>query len=148
MQIKRILMGTGKTVIRDSKNRSRSKRESALIRRMMAARYGKILPTHRLLAATDLEFTEAYEKLFEILMTKDRTLSVKTKELVAIGILSTKGQFEALETHIRRALRIGVTSKQILEVLEVAMLYGGTESLIFGADSLATQKVKQEGIMT
>ncbi len=85
----------------------------------------------------DPEFAEAYEDLFELLMTKDRMLSVKTKELLVIGILATKAEYDALDTHIQRALRIGITSREILEVLEVGMMYGGTESMIFGAQHLA-----------
>jgi alkylhydroperoxidase/carboxymuconolactone decarboxylase family protein YurZ len=116
---------------------------SILLKRMKNARYGSLLPVHKFIAEKDPEFTEAYENLFEFLMSKERFLPVKTKEFIAIGILASKGQFDALDTHIRRALQINASLKEILEVLEVSMLYGGTESLIFGARYLERLKNKQ-----
>ncbi len=104
---------------------------------MKKARHGSILPAHQLIANIDPTFGEAYEELFELIMTRDRSLSVRTKELIVIGILAAKGQFSALDTHIHRAMKIGIGQKEILEALEVSMLYGGTESMIVGGELLA-----------
>ncbi len=121
-----------------SKNSAQSGNDSrALIRRMKRARHGAISATHSLLARADPDFAVVYEELFELLMTKDRFLNVKTKELIVIGILASKGAFEALRTHITRAFRVGLTDTEILEALEISMMYGGTESMIHGGQVLA-----------
>jgi len=107
-----------------------------LIRKMKRERHGTISKTHELIAKDDPEFAMKYDDLFELLMTKNRALKVETKELVVMGILASKGQYDALKTHLQRALTIGVSREEIIEVLELAMLYGGTESLIHGGLSL------------
>ena len=107
-----------------------------LIYRMMKERNGKLSKTHRLLAKIDIEFLSTYDDLFALIMAKDRALSIKTKELIVIGILASKGQYDALNTHVKRALKIGVTRAEAMEVLEVAMLYAGTESMIRGGIEL------------
>ncbi len=118
------------------KNRAMSADERSLIEKMKRERQGKISRTHTLLAQNDIEFARRYDDLFELLMTRDRELTVKQKELIVIGMLAAKGQFGGLAIHIQRALGIGISRNQILEALELAMLYGGADSLIFGADAL------------
>jgi alkylhydroperoxidase/carboxymuconolactone decarboxylase family protein YurZ len=103
---------------------------------MAQERNGKLSKMHHLLARTDIEFLSTYDDLFALLMTNDRALTIKTKELVVIGILASKGQYDALNTHIKRALKVGVTEAEVIEVLEVAMLYAGTESMIRGGIEL------------
>jgi alkylhydroperoxidase/carboxymuconolactone decarboxylase family protein YurZ len=107
-----------------------------LIKKMMRERNGKLSKMHHLLARTDIEFLSTYDDLFALVMTNDRVLTIKTKELIVIGILASKGQYDALNTHIKRAVRVGVTRAEIIEVLEVAMLYSGTESMIRGGVEL------------
>jgi alkylhydroperoxidase/carboxymuconolactone decarboxylase family protein YurZ len=54
-----------------------------------------------------------------------------------MGILASRGAFDALRIHIDRGLKSGLKGVQILEALEVSMLYGGTESMIIGGQILA-----------
>lgn len=109
---------------------------------MKKERGGEISKTHEYLARNDPDFTEIYDKLFEVLWTKKRTLPTKVKELVVIAILASKGQYDALRTHIRRAREKGVSPQEILETLENTMLYGGAEALIHGG--LELLKVLEE----
>lgn len=103
-----------------------------LIARMKKERFGKLSEAHVHLAKRDPEFTQTYDDLFQLLMATKRQLTIEQKELVVIGMLAVKGQFPAMRTHVRRALQSGVTENQILEALELAMMYGGTESMIHG----------------
>jgi alkylhydroperoxidase/carboxymuconolactone decarboxylase family protein YurZ len=59
-----------------------------------------------------------------------------------IGILASKGEYPALELHIKRALDLGDTPFEILQALEATMFYSGAPSLIYGIETL--EKVLQE----
>jgi alkylhydroperoxidase/carboxymuconolactone decarboxylase family protein YurZ len=108
----------------------------ALIKKMKSERHGEISQTHRLLVQSDPEFAQRYDDLFEILMARDRLLKIRTKELIVIGMLAALGEYAALKTHMKRALRTDVTQQEIIEVLELAMMYGGAESMIHGGQAL------------
>lgn len=103
-----------------------------LLELMKKERYGRLSDAHVFLVNRDTDFMEEYDALFRFLMTKDRRLRVKEKELIVIGMLAVKGQYNAMKGHVRRALLAGVQVDQMVEVLELAMLYGGTESMIQG----------------
>ena len=89
-----------------------------------------------LIAKTDPEFLQIYDQLFALLMTKNRALTVEVKELIVMGILAARGQYDALNTHMHRALKIGIEKEKIIETLEVAMMYSGTESMLRGGVEL------------
>lgn len=117
-----------------NKNRASSDK---LIQKIKRERHGTIPKSLEFFANDDPEFTSKYDELFELLCTKDRTLGVKTSELVILGILASKGQYDALKTHIDRALATGVSRGAIMEAIELAMFYGGgAPSLIYGGLSL------------
>ncbi|MDE1858098.1 MAG: carboxymuconolactone decarboxylase family protein [Thaumarchaeota archaeon] len=103
-----------------------------LIEKMKKERFGRLSDAHLHLAERDPEFMQTYDDLFQLLMTRERQLTIKQKELIVIGMLAVKGQFAAMRTHVKRARKSGVTENQILEALELAMMYGGTESMIHG----------------
>lgn len=130
------LSDTKRSKVRNSRGDEKRTKSEQLIEKMTKARYGKILPTLELLVRADPEFAAAYEELFELLMTKDRGLDVKTKEFIVMGILASRGQYHGLQSHFRRALKLGITQTEMIEVLQVAMFYGGTESMIRGGELL------------
>jgi alkylhydroperoxidase/carboxymuconolactone decarboxylase family protein YurZ len=99
---------------------------------MRKERHGKLSKSHLLLARKDFEFLSVYDELFRLVMTKNRALDIKSKELIVMGILASKGEYDALSTHIHRSLSIGITESQILEVLEIAMVYSGAEAMLRG----------------
>jgi alkylhydroperoxidase/carboxymuconolactone decarboxylase family protein YurZ len=104
-----------------------------LIEKMKRERNGKLTKSHHFFAKSDPEFLAVYDDLFALVMTKDRNISVKCKELIAIGILAAKGEYDALKLHLSRALEAGVTRAEIIEALEVTMMYSGAESMIYGS---------------
>ena len=97
---------------------------------------GYLLETHEFLAANDPSFLEAYNGLFEYIMTKEKILPIKIKELIVIALLCSRGQYEAVRLHVKRAMDHAATPREILEAMETAMVYSGAPSLIYGADSL------------
>jgi alkylhydroperoxidase/carboxymuconolactone decarboxylase family protein YurZ len=112
---------------------------------MRKERYGRLSKTHFLLAERDLEFLSLYDDLFSLVMTKKRALDLRSKEFIAMGILASKGEYDALNTHIHRALEIGISESEILEVLETTMLYSGTEAMLRGClELIDTLKGKKE----
>lgn len=59
-------------------------------------------------------------------------LTVKTKELMALGIAITVRCDGCIDYHVRNSLNAGATSSEILETVGVAILMGGGPSLIYG----------------
>lgn len=114
-----------------------------LIEKMKRERFGRLSDAHVHLAMNDPEFMQTYDDLFQLVMTKERQLSIMQKELIVIAMLAVKGQYAAMRTHVRRAHEIGVKDGQIIEVLELAMMYGGTESMIHG--TLAMLEAAEKG---
>ncbi|MFW9997240.1 MAG: carboxymuconolactone decarboxylase family protein [Candidatus Odinarchaeota archaeon] len=55
----------------------------------------------------------------------DGSLEAKYKELIAIGIAIIINCESCLEWHIRKALNHGMSKKQVLEAIEVAIEMGG-----------------------
>ena len=49
---------------------------------------------------------------------------------------SQQGKYAALKTHMKRALKTDVTKNEIIEALAIAMMYGGTESMIQSGQAL------------
>jgi alkylhydroperoxidase/carboxymuconolactone decarboxylase family protein YurZ len=99
---------------------------------------GYLHESHKVLLANDPDFLNVYDQLYRYILMerKEPELHVKTKELVVIGILASKGEYAALELHVKRALDLGDTPLEILEALEAAMFYSGAPSLIYGIESL------------
>ncbi len=109
---------------------------------------GYLHESHKVLLANDPDFLNAYDQLYRHILKERREhkLHVKTKELVVIGILASKGEYPALELHIKRALDLGDTPIEILEALEAAMFYSGAPSLIYGIESLEKVLLKMNAI--
>lgn len=63
-------------------------------------------------------------------------LTVKTKELMALGIAITVRCDGCIDYHVRNSLNAGATSSEILETVGVAILMGGGPSLIYGCIAL------------
>lgn len=53
------------------------------------------------------------------------TLDLKTREIVTLTSLITQGAFEQLNFHIRAALKLGLKSEEILEIIMQCAAYAG-----------------------
>ena len=101
----------------------RAKRADELIARMKEAR-GYIYPEWELAARTDPEFTEAYNRIYELALGDGRHVPAKVREFVAIALL------------MRRAMRLGATKEELFEVLEATLVPGGAPTFHRGLSAL------------
>ena len=114
----------------------RATRAEQLIARMKAAR-GYIYPEWELAARTDPEFTEAYNRIYELALGEGRHVSAKVREFVAIALLAFRGaDREGLVAHMRRAIRLGATKEELVEVLEASLVPGGAPTFHRGLSAL------------
>ena len=97
---------------------------------------GFLHETHSLLAANDPDYLRAYDNLFRFVMTSNRLLSTKTKELLVISVLCSRGSYEGARLHMKRAIQKGATPSEVLESIETAALYSGAPTLIYGGEAL------------
>lgn len=67
---------------------------------------------------------------------KDGALSTKTKELIAVA-LSVSAQCDVcITSHVRNAIKAGVTREEIAEAVGVAVLMGGGPKSVYAATVL------------
>lgn len=114
----------------------RATQSDELIARMKAAR-GYIYPEWELAARTDPDFTEAYNRIYELALGEGRHVSAKVREFVAIALLAFRGaERDTLVVHMRRAIRLGATKEELFEVLEATMVPGGAPTFHRGLNAL------------
>jgi len=118
----------------------RTRRADALIARMKAAR-GYIYPEWEFAARQDPEFVETYNRIYELGLGEGRHVSAKVREFVAIALLAFRGAERAgLVAHMERAMRLGATREEILEVLETCLVPGGAPTFHRGLGALLELK--------
>jgi alkylhydroperoxidase/carboxymuconolactone decarboxylase family protein YurZ len=114
----------------------RTTQSEQLISRMQAAR-GYIYPEWELAARMDPDFTEAYNRLYEMALGEGRHVSAKVREFVAIAILAFRGaDRDGLVAHMQRAIRLGATKAELFEVLEATLVPGGAPTFHRGLNAL------------
>ena len=115
---------------------SRAERAAALVERMKEAR-GYIYPEWEFAVRQDPDFMEAYNGMFELAVGDGHHLSAKVREFVVIGILAFRGvDRHAIVAHMERAMRLGATREELLEVLEACMIPGGAVTFHRGLSAL------------
>lgn len=90
-----------------------------------------------LMAEVDLDFLEAYERIYELTAVRTRHLPARFRELVVVAAVAIRGYGPGLKDHIRRALRLGATREEIVEVLQSAYFHTGALTLVHGMLALA-----------
>ena len=114
----------------------RATRAEQLIARMQAAR-GYIYPEWELAARTDPDFTEAYNRLYELALGEGPHVSAKVREFVAIALLAFRGaDRDGLVAHMQRAICLGATEEELFEVLEATLVPGGAPTFHRGLNAL------------
>jgi AhpD family alkylhydroperoxidase len=83
-------------------------------------------------ADKDVDFQQAYENLYERALGAGKVLPVKTRELIAIGILAYRGGEEAVYKHMQRALKNGATIEELYEAIETTIIPGGAPAYSVG----------------
>jgi alkylhydroperoxidase/carboxymuconolactone decarboxylase family protein YurZ len=114
----------------------RAAQTEQLIARMQAAR-GYIYPEWELAARMDPDFTEAYNRIYELALGEGQHVSAKVREFVAIALLAFRGtDRDGLVAHMQRAIRLGATKEELFEVLEATLVPGGAPTFHRGLNAL------------
>ena len=100
---------------------------------------GYIYPEWELVAREDPDFMASYNQYYRDALSRDAGLSIKYREMVALGILCYRGASQdALVNHIKRAMEHGATRAEILGALEAAAIPGGAPTFLTGVRALVT----------
>ena len=114
----------------------RATQSEQLIERMQAVR-GYIYPEWELAAKMDPDFTEAYNRIYELGMGEGQHVSAKVREFVAIALLAFRGaDRDGLVAHMQRAIRLGATKEELFEVLAATLIPGGAPTFHRGLNAL------------
>ena len=113
----------------------KQQKAEALIEKMKKDR-GYIYPEWEFAARSDPDFVEAYNTLYRAALNDGQALSAKTRELIAIGILSYRGEVHSVKAHIARAMRLGATRQEILEAVETCIVPGGAPAFFHGLSAI------------
>src|SRR5690349_18727967 len=102
----------------------------------MVARRGYVLDYHKAMAASDLPVLRAADDLIEAAYLSPRSLDRGTKELLFILSLTVLRADKAqIRSHIRVALGEGLSPRQILEAIEIALPEAGVVAFQHGFDA-------------
>ncbi len=104
----------------------------------MKKKRGYVYPPYELLAKTDPDFLETYDKIYELIMPRERIFPEKIKELFYVVAIASRnpGDNDALRNHMRRALEKGAKKEEIVEALQCAFLPNGALTMIYGMNTL------------
>lgn len=117
-------------------DKDRAAQSEQLIARMQAAR-GYIYPEWELAAKTDPDFTEAYNRIYELALGEGQHVSAKVREFVAIALLAFRGaDRDGLVAYMQRAIRLGASKEELFEVLEATLVPGGAPTFHRGLNAL------------
>lgn len=98
----------------------------------------------RFMADVDLDFLEAYERIYELTAVRRGRLPAKFRELIVVAAVAIGGYGPGIKDHIRRALRLGATKEEIVEVLQSAYFHTGALTLVHGLIALI-DVLKEDG---
>lgn len=68
--------------------------------------------------------------------TADGALSLRTKELIALGIAITVRCDGCIAYHVHDAMEAGATHQEVVETIGVAIMMGGGPSVVYGSEAL------------
>lgn len=90
----------------------------------------------RTMAEVDLDYLEAYERIYELTAVRRGVLPPKFREMIVVAAVSIGGYLPGIKDHVRRALRLGATREEIVEVLQSASFHTGALTLVHGMVAL------------
>lgn len=97
---------------------------------------GYVLDYHKIMAKQDYDVLQATNGLVNAAYLDQRTLDRRTKELIFIVSLTvmraSKGH---IQSHIRVALDLGLSEREILEAIEIALPEAGIVAFQTGFDA-------------
>jgi len=90
----------------------------------------------RTMAEVDVDFLEAYERIYELTAVRKGKLPPKVKEMIVVAAVSIGGYLPGIKDHVRRALRLGATKEELVEVFQSAYFHTGALTLVHGMVAL------------
>lgn len=102
----------------------------------MVEKRGYVLPYHRTLVENDLPVMKAMDGLVGAAYLEQRRLSGREKELIFIVSLTVlQADRRHIESHIRKALDLGVPALDVLEAIEIALPEAGVVAFQHGVEA-------------
>ena len=101
---------------------------------------GYTLEMHRIMAETDREWATKYNDFIEATYTGQRLLDRKTKELLQIVVeAALRADVEQIQAHVKVALEVGATPREILEALQAVIAPMGALAFRRGLQAWASE---------
>ncbi|MFF5361806.1 carboxymuconolactone decarboxylase family protein [Streptomyces scabiei] len=102
----------------------------------MARDRGYVLGYHKVMARYDLDVLRATNELVRAAYLAPRSLDRRTKELLFVLSLTVmRADRHHIQSHIRVALDLGVTPREILEAIEIALPEAGIVAFQAGLEA-------------
>lgn len=114
------------------------------LRQKMERERGYVYPAWLYMVDKDADFMEAYDNIYEMVLTDGKALPARTRELIAIAILAFRGRESAVYSHMKRALRLGATRQELLEAVETMLVPGGAATFQTGVSALMKIEAEEE----
>jgi 4-carboxymuconolactone decarboxylase len=97
---------------------------------------GYVLDYHKVMAEHDYDVLQAANGLVHAAYLAERSLDRRTKELIFINSLTVmRAATGHIQSHIRVALDLGVSPREILEAIEIALPEAGVVAFQHGFDA-------------
>jgi AhpD family alkylhydroperoxidase len=101
-----------------------------LLDRIRAER-GYLHPSREIIYERDPKYLELYHQLFTHVITTNRLLPLKVKEMIILAINAVNNYEEGLRVHIKAAMDAGASAGEIFEAIETASLPGGIHTMTY-----------------
>jgi alkylhydroperoxidase/carboxymuconolactone decarboxylase family protein YurZ len=88
------------------------------------------------MAENDIEFLEAYERIYELTAVRKSVLPAKFREMIVVAAVAIGGYQSGLKQHVHRALQLGATKQELIEVFQSAYFHTGALTLVQGMIAL------------
>ena len=112
------------------------KRAEAIVRRGERRR-GFVPYWLRFMAEVDVDFLEAYERIYELTAVRKGKLEPKVREMIVCTAVAIGGGYQpGLKEHVRRALRLGASKEELVEAFQSAYFHSGALTLVHGMIAL------------
>lgn len=113
-------------------------RRERIIDSMTRARDGEMYEEWEWAVGQDPDFLEVYADFTNACRSPqwERAIPAKYHELIYLVILAYRGFHWTLKSHMRRAIKLGATKREILEAFELAVTPGGAPVMHMGLRAL------------
>jgi AhpD family alkylhydroperoxidase len=100
----------------------------------------RFLNFYGLLLKNDPEMMNKWDDLYSTAKFQKRFLTGREKELVDIAISATMKWGIGLQVHIKKAINMGITEQEIMEIFSLTAMSSGIPCMMFASDVYAEMK--------